>query len=138
MISGISRFKPFQVLSVKVFLENFHLDNLQCKSLSEMQHIDNIFSEFWCPFDFVWAVIIFLNFLEGFHLSEYKNTNFFDYFSSFQLLSVLKVNNTYVCQGWNAGFKIMVEYRTMSDQNENLSDQMKNTPDILSERKNLR
>ena len=34
--------------------------------------------------------------------------------------------------------KITVRHRAMSDQNQKLSDQTKNTPDILSERKNLR
>ena len=34
--------------------------------------------------------------------------------------------------------KITVRHWAMSDQNQKLSDQTKNTPDILSERKNLR
>ena len=32
----------------------------------------------------------------------------------------------------------MVEHQTMSDQNQKLSEQTKNTPDILSDEKNLR
>ena len=36
------------------------------------------------------------------------------------------------------GLKITVGHRTTSDQNPKLYDQMKNTPDILSDRKNSR
>ena len=32
-----------------------------------------------------------------------------------------------------SGFKITVAHRTLSDQNQKLSDQTKNTPDILSD-----
>ena len=37
-----------------------------------------------------------------------------------------------------AGLRITVGHRTMSDQNQKLSDQTKNTPDILSDGKNSR
>ena len=37
-----------------------------------------------------------------------------------------------------ADLKITVGHRTMSDQNQRLSDQTKNTPDILSDGKNFR
>ena len=36
----------------------------------------------------------------------------------------------------NAGLKIMVAHQTMCDQNQKLSDQSKNTSDILSDGKN--
>ena len=36
------------------------------------------------------------------------------------------------------GLKITVEHRTMSDQNQKLSDQTKNTPAILSDGENAR
>ena len=38
----------------------------------------------------------------------------------------------------NTGLKIMVGYRTISDQNQKLPEQTKNTSDILSDGKDLR
>ena len=39
---------------------------------------------------------------------------------------------------YHTGLKITVGHRTMSDQNQKLSDQMKNIPDILPDGKNSR
>ena len=47
-------------------------------------------------------------------------------------------SNQSILQLYQAGLKITVGHRTMSDQNKKLSDETKNTPNILSNGKNFR
>ena len=65
------------------------------------------------------------------------------YFQSFSAILILLKIARYFPSGKDfllphSGLKITVGHRTMSDQNQNLSDQTKNTPDILTDGKNAR
>ena len=58
------------------------------------------------------------------------------YIKTCQSSLINQINSDLLKPFRNAGLKITVGHRTMSDQNQKLSDQTKNTPDILSDGKN--